>query len=36
VWTESTPGQGSTFYLAFPNNHEAVSRQLSASDPKQG
>jgi signal transduction histidine kinase len=36
VWTESTPGQGSTFYLAFPNSHEAVSRQLSASDPKQG
>ncbi|MDP1946128.1 MAG: ATP-binding protein [Nitrospirota bacterium] len=27
VWAESSPGSGSTFYLAFPNGQEAVSRQ---------
>jgi signal transduction histidine kinase len=27
VWAESSPGKGSTFFLAFPNGQEAVSRQ---------
>lgn len=31
AWAESTPGTGSTFYLGFPDRHEAVSRQHSAS-----
>lgn len=34
VWAESTPGQGSTFFIAFPNSSEAISHPLSASDPK--
>jgi signal transduction histidine kinase len=32
VWAESTPGAGSTFYLAFPVSEEVVSRQLAASE----
>ncbi|OGW51411.1 MAG: hypothetical protein A2V62_08755 [Nitrospirae bacterium RBG_19FT_COMBO_58_9] len=27
VWAESSPGTGSTFFLAFPNGQEAASRQ---------
>ncbi len=30
VWVESAPDQGSTFSLAFPDNEETVSLQLSA------
>ena len=35
VWAESSPGKGSTFFLAFPDGQETVSLQLSASAPKQ-
>jgi signal transduction histidine kinase len=35
VWAESSPGTGSTFFLAFPNGQEAVSLQLSASPQRQ-
>jgi signal transduction histidine kinase len=31
VWAESSPGKGSTFYLAFPNSGDAAGPQLSAS-----
>lgn len=34
VWAESTPGQGSTFYLAFPESSEAGGRQPSASETR--
>ena len=30
AWAESSPGTGSTFFLAFPNGQEAVSLQRSA------
>ncbi len=33
VWTDSTPGKGSTFYLAFPNSEGAISFQQSAKTP---
>jgi len=36
VWAESTPGQGSTFYLAFPEDQEAVNRQVSTSETSPG
>ena len=36
VWAESSPGKGSTFFLAFPDSQEAVSLQLSASALRQG
>jgi light-regulated signal transduction histidine kinase (bacteriophytochrome) len=32
VWAESTAGQGSTFFIAFPNSPEAVGHQVSASN----
>jgi signal transduction histidine kinase len=35
VWAESAPGQGSTFFLAFPDGQESVSLQLSASTLRQ-
>ncbi|NOT96878.1 MAG: HAMP domain-containing protein [Nitrospira sp.] len=35
AWADSSPGTGSTFFLAFPNGQEAVSRQLSASSQRQ-
>jgi len=35
VWAESSPGSGSTFFLAFPDGQEAVSLQLSASALRQ-
>ena len=35
VWAESSPGKGSTFFLAFPNDQETVSLQLSASALRQ-
>ena len=35
VWAESSPGKGSTFFLAFPDGQEAVSLQLSASALRQ-
>lgn len=35
VRAESVPGTGSTFFLGFPDRHEAVSRQHSASVLKQ-
>ena len=35
VWAESSPGKGSTFFLAFPDGQEAVNPQLSASALKQ-
>ena len=35
AWADSSPGTGSTFFLAFPNGQEAVSLQLSASSQKQ-
>ncbi len=35
AWAESTPGAGSTFFLAFPDSQEAVSRQLATSAIKQ-
>ncbi len=35
AWAESTPSAGSTFFLAFPDSQEAVSRQLAASAIKQ-
>jgi len=31
VWAESSPGKGSTFYLAFPYSGDAAGPQLSAS-----
>ena len=31
VWAESVPGQGSTFFLAFPDGQETVGDQQSAS-----
>lgn len=31
AWAESSPGKGSTFFLAFPNGQEAVSLRPSAS-----
>ncbi|HSN04359.1 MAG TPA: ATP-binding protein [Nitrospira sp.] len=34
VWAESTPGQGSTFYLGFPDSQETLSRQRSASETR--
>jgi signal transduction histidine kinase len=36
VWAESSPGKGSTFFLAFPDGQEAVSLQRSASALRQG
>ena len=33
VWAESTVGQGSTFYLAFPNSKEAIGFQPSVKTP---
>ena len=35
VWAESSPGKGSTFFLAFPDGQEAVSLRLSASALRQ-
>jgi signal transduction histidine kinase len=35
VWAESSPGKGSTFFLAFPDGQQAVSLQLSASALRQ-
>lgn len=33
VWAESSPGEGTTFYLAFPYSQEAISFQQSANTP---
>jgi len=35
VWAESSPGKGSTFFLAFPDGQEAVSLPLLASALRQ-
>ena len=35
AWAESSPGKGSTFFLAFPDGQETVSNQLSASALRQ-